>query len=143
MRTFTWNRLAPLKSGLFWRTFFLLGVLTAVSMAAWVGMISVVQRAPQAQQIAAQVISIVTITTAALTHSAPDLRSELLFELVSNEGIRVFTLEADDKVEPPPDNWLMPDIAAMVKAKLGADTRFSSRVNGVAGFWISFKIGAP
>ena len=34
----------------------------------------------------------------------------------------------------------MPDIEALVKAKLGADTRFSSRVNGTAGFWISFKI---
>jgi two-component system osmolarity sensor histidine kinase EnvZ len=34
----------------------------------------------------------------------------------------------------------MPEIAALVREKLGADTRFSSRVNGVAGFWISFKI---
>ncbi len=129
-----------LKSGLFWRTFFLLGVLTALSMAAWVGMISVVQRAPQAQQIAAQVISVVTITHAALTHSAPELRRELLFDLVSNEGIRIFPLEPDDKVEAAPDNWLMSDIESLVKAKLGADTRFSARVNGVAGFWVSFKI---
>ncbi len=109
-------------------------------MAAWVGMISVVQREPQVQQISAQVISVVTITHAALTHSAPELRRELLFDLVSNEGIRVFPLEDDDKVEPPPDNALMPDIEALVKAKLGADTRFSAEVNGVAGFWVSFKI---
>lgn len=140
MTRFTLKRLAWLKSGLFWRTFFLLGGLTALSMAAWIGMISVVQRAPQAQQIAAQVISVVTITHAALTHSAPERRRELLFDLVSNEGIRVFPLEADDRVEPAPENWLMPDIEALVKAKLGADTRFSARVNGIAGFWVSFKI---
>ena len=133
-------RMARLKSGLFWRTFFLLGALTTTSMTAWVGMISVLQHEPQVQQISAQVISIVTITHAALTHSAPELRRELLFDLVSNEGIRVFTLEADDKVEPPSKNALMPDIQKLVKAKLGEDTRFSSKVNGVSGFWVSFKI---
>ncbi|NRR29823.1 HAMP domain-containing protein [Oxalobacteraceae bacterium] len=134
------TRFGWLRSGLFWRTFFLLGALTTMSMSAWVGMISVVQREPQVQQISAQVISVVTITHAALTHSAPELRRELLFDLVSNEGIRVFPLEDDDKVGPPPDNVLMPDITALVKAKLGADTRFSSEVNGVPGFWVSFKI---
>lgn len=139
---YVWNtfRLASLKSGLFWRTFFLLGALTTLSMTAWVGMISVVQHTPQVQQISAQVVSVVTITHAALTHSAPELRRELLFDLVSNEGIRVFTLEADDQVDPPPDNALMPDIQKLVRAKLGADTRFSSKVNGVSGFWVSFKI---
>lgn len=133
-------RLASLKSGLFWRTFFLLGALTTTSMTAWVGMISVVQHEPQVQQISSQVISVVTITHAALTHSAPELRRELLFELVSNEGIRVFPLEEDDQVEPPARNALMPDIEKLVKAKLGAGTRFSSKVNGVAGFWVSFNI---
>ena len=133
-------RLASLKSGLFWRTFILLGALTTTSMTAWVGMISVVQHDPQVQQISAQVVSVVTITHAALTHSAPELRRELLFDLVSNEGIRVFTLEADDQVDPPPDNALMPDIQKLVRAKLGQDTRFSSKVNGVSGFWVSFKI---
>src|SRR5476651_270982 len=132
--------LARLKSGLFWRTFLLLGTLTTVSMTAWIGMISLIQREPQAQQISAQVISVVTITHAALTHSAPELRRELLFDLVSNEGIRVFPLEDDDKVEPPAKNALMPDIEALVKAKLGPQTRFSSEVNGVAGFWVSFNI---
>ena len=132
--------LARLKSGLFWRTFLLLGTLTTVSMISWIGMISVIQREPQAQQISAQVISVVTITHAALTHSAPELRRELLFDLVSNEGIRIFPLEEDDRIDPPPDNYLMPDIEALVKAKLGHDTRFSARVNGVAGFWVSFKI---
>ncbi|MBY0556281.1 MAG: HAMP domain-containing protein [Burkholderiaceae bacterium] len=133
-------RLSSLKSGLFWRTFFLLGALTTLSMTAWVGMISVVQHEPQVQQISSQVISVVTITHAALTHSAPELRRELLFDLVSNEGIRVFPLEDDDKVEAAPANALMPDIEKLVRAKLGNDTRFSAKVNGVSGFWVSFKI---
>ncbi len=134
------QRLAWLKSGLFWRTFLLLGILTTVSLASWVGMLNAVQRGPQSQQIAAQIISIVTITRAALTHSAPELRRELIFELVSNEGIRVLPLEVTDEVDPPPDTPLMPDIEFLVKAKLGSDTRFSGRLNGVAGFWVSFNI---
>ena len=132
-------RLQWLRSGLFWRTFLLLGILTFLSMASWVGMLNVVQRGPQAQQLAASVISVVTITHAALTHSAPELRRELLFELVSNEGIRIFPLEPEDQVDPAPDNPLMPEVEEIVKAKLG-DTRFSGRVNGVPGFWVSFKL---
>jgi two-component system osmolarity sensor histidine kinase EnvZ len=139
-RTRAGKRLAWLKSGLFWRTFALLGILITVSLSAWVGMLTAVQRGPQGQQIAAQVISIVTITRAALIHSAPELRRELIFELVSNEGIRVLPLEVTDEVDPPPDNPLMPDIEQTVKAKLGSDTRFSGRLNGVAGFWVSFNI---
>ncbi|WP_426210373.1 ATP-binding protein [Massilia sp. TWP1-3-3] len=117
-----------------------MGILTAVSMASWIGMISAVQRGPQVQQTAELVISVVTITKTALTNSAPELRTELLFELFSNEGIRIFTLEDSDIVDPPPDNPLMNDIEKIVKDRLGPDTRFSSRVNGSPGFWISFKI---
>ncbi|TXF99860.1 sensor histidine kinase [Massilia arenae] len=133
-------RFAWFKSGLFWRTFFLMSVLTAASMLAWIGMISVFQRDKQVQQTAELVVSVVTITKAALTHSAPDLRRELLLELVSNEGIRIFTLEDTDVIDPPPHNPLMPEIAAIVRERLGTDTRFSSGVNGVPGFYISFNI---
>ncbi len=134
------SRLAWLASGLLWRTFFLLAFLVAVSMAVWMASFRFVERAPRAYQIAAQVISIVTITRAALTHSAPDSRRELLFELASNEGIRVYPLEASDLIEPPTDTTLMPAIEYNVKQSLGNHTRFAAVVNGVAGFWVSFKI---
>ena len=133
-------RLTWLRSGLFWRTFLMLGFLTAVSMASWIGMISVVQRGPQVQQTAELVITVVTLTKTALTNSAPELRSDLLFELFSNEGIRIRPLEASDVVEPPPANRLMDDIAKAIKERLGPDTRFSGSVNGTVGFWISFDI---
>ena len=128
------------KSGLFWRTFFLHSLLTTLSMGSWIGMLNVFQRGPQVQQTAELVVSVVTLTKAALTHSAPELRRELMFELVSNEGVRIFALEDSDQVDPPPANPLMPEIAAAVREKLGPQTRFSSRVNGMAGFWISFNI---
>lgn len=134
------NRLAWLKSGLFWRTFFLLAFLIAASMAAWFASFRILERMPRANQIAAQVISIVTITRAALTHSAPDSRRELLFDLASNEGIRIYPREDTDVVKPPPDTALIPVIQSSVRAKLGEDTQFAGRVNDIAGFWVSFKI---
>ncbi|MDB5963276.1 MAG: histidine kinase [Massilia sp.] len=133
-------RLSWFKSGLFWRTFLMLGLLTALSMGSWIAMINSVQRGPQVKQTAELVISVVTITRAALTHSAPDLRTELLFELATSEGIRIFSVLPTDDIEPPPASPLMPEIEALVKEKLDKDTRFSGRVNGISGFWVSFKI---
>jgi two-component system osmolarity sensor histidine kinase EnvZ len=109
-------------------------------MAAWIASFRVVEETPRANQIAAQVISVVTITRAALTHSAPELRRELLFDLASNEGIRVYPLEDTDQVEPPINTGMMQSIQQNVKAGLGDDTRFARAVNDVAGFWVSFTI---
>lgn len=135
------RRLPWIKSGLFWRTFFLLAFLIAASMAAWIASYRIVEQRPRANQIAAQVISVVTITRAALTHSAPDLRRELLFDLASNEGIRIYPLKDDDVVVPQVDNGLTQDIQANVRMNLGEKTRFARVVNDVTGFWVSFSIG--
>ncbi len=118
----------------------MLAFLIAASMAAWIASYRVVEQTPRANQIAAQVISVVTITRAALTHSAPDLRRELLFDLSSNEGIRVYPLESTDRTEPPIDSRMMQVIEENVRAGLGDDTRFARTVNDVAGFWVSFVI---
>jgi two-component system osmolarity sensor histidine kinase EnvZ len=133
-------RFAWMTSGLYWRTFFLLAFLIAASMAAWVVSIRIVERTPRADQIAAQVVSIVTITRSALLHSAPASRRELLFDLASNEGIRVYPREDNDKVTPPDDTTLMPLIQSTVRSRLGIETRFAGTVNDIPGFWISFTI---
>ena len=127
-------------NGLFWRTFFLLTFLITASMVAWVASFRMVERGPRAEQLAAQIVSVVTITRAALTHSAPELRRELLFDLASNEGIRIYPLEKNDQVEPPDDSPALPELEFYVKQSMGEDTRFASSVNDVDGFWISFKI---
>jgi two-component system osmolarity sensor histidine kinase EnvZ len=133
-------RLAGLRSGLFWRTFFLIAFLIAASMAAWVASFRVVERTPRGEQIAAQVTSIVTITRAALLHSAPELRRELLFDLANNQGIRIYPREAEDVTEPMPDHDLMNVIEDNVRQRLGSETQFAGDVNDVRGFWVSFRI---
>ena len=132
--------LTGLRSGLFWRTFFLLTFLIATSMAAWVASFRIVERVPRGEQVAAQVVSIVTITRAALLHSAPALRRELLFDLASTQGIRVYPREDDDDTEPMPDSDLIQVIEDNVQARLGEDTHFAGYVNDIRGFWVSFRI---
>jgi two-component system osmolarity sensor histidine kinase EnvZ len=100
----------------------------------------VVERTPRGEQIAAQVTSIVTITRAALLHSAPELRRELLFDLANNQGIRIYPREAEDVTEPMPDNDLMNVIEDNVRQRLGSETQFAGGVNDVRGFWVSFRI---
>lgn len=134
------QRLTWLRSGLFWRTFFLLAFLIAASMAAWVASFRVVERTPRGEQIAAQVVSIVTITRAALLHSAPMLRRELLFDLASNQGIRVYPKEADDRIKPLPDNALIRLVEDNVRQRLEDNTQFAGSVNEIRGFWVSFTI---
>lgn len=134
------SRLSWLRSGLLWRTFFLLAFLIAASMAAWVTSFRMVERAPRGQQIAAQVVSIVTITRAALTHSAPALRRELLFDLAVTQGIRVYTREEGDETQQLPDNDVTALIEDNVRARLGKETQIVGKVNGQRGFWVSFRI---
>jgi two-component system osmolarity sensor histidine kinase EnvZ len=128
------------KSGLFWRTFLFLVLLVMASMASWFGSFKIVERTPRVQQLAAQIVSIVTITGSALTHSAPDRRRDLLFDLASNEGIRIYLLEASDVVEVPDPTPLLKELQKEIQEKLGKNTRFAKTMNGVSGFWVSFSI---
>lgn len=128
------------SNGLFWRTFFLLTFLITASMVAWVASFRMVERGPRAEQLAAQIVSVVTITRAALTHSAPEMRRELLFDLASNEGIRIYPLEKTDKIVAPEDSPIVPELEYYVRQSLDENTLFASSVNDVEGFWISFNI---
>jgi len=129
-----------LRSGLLWRTFFLLAFLIAVSMAAWVASFRVVERTPRSEQIAAQVDSIVTITRAALLHSAPMLRRELLLDLAITQGIRIYPKELTDNMEALPDTELVRLVTENVRRRLDNRTEFAGEVNGEEGFWVSFYI---
>jgi two-component system, OmpR family, osmolarity sensor histidine kinase EnvZ len=125
---------------LFWRTFLLILLLIAASMAAWLPTVRVFEREPRARQIAQQVISIVNTTRSALVYSDPGRRRELLNDLAENEGIRVVPLEPGDQIEPLPDDALVNLVTRNVRAKLGPATHLASEVNGVPGVWVSFSI---
>ncbi len=125
---------------LFWRTFLLILLLIAASLAAWVQSFRVFEREPRAQQIAQQVVSIVNLTRSALLYSDPTTRRFLLAELADDEGIRVVPREPADRVTPFADVPLIGLVSKEVTARLGPDTRIAARVNGIAGIWVSFDI---
>jgi two-component system, OmpR family, osmolarity sensor histidine kinase EnvZ len=133
---------APAAPGLFWRTFLLILLLLAASSAAWLQSFRLIEREPRAQQLAAQIISIVDITRSALVYSDPIVRLALLADLADNQGIRIVPLEQSDVVLPFADDPVATRAAERVVSALGPRTRLSSEVNGVAGIWVSFAIDA-
>ncbi|HWT37352.1 MAG TPA: histidine kinase dimerization/phospho-acceptor domain-containing protein, partial [Paraburkholderia sp.] len=126
--------------GLFWRTFLLIALLIAVSLAAWFQSFRVIEREPRAQRVALQLVAIVKLTRTALLYSDPDLRRALLQDLESNEGVRVYPRETTDKYKLQPDESLNRLIEHDIRGRLGDDTIIAQSVNDIPGVWISFKI---
>lgn len=133
-------RISWFQSGLFWRTFLLLALLVTASMATWIVSIKLLERKPKAQQLAGQIGTMVSITSAALTHSAEDKRRELLIELAHNEGISIYLLEENDEIVKPDNDAMFAELKELVQQKLGKQTQFAKSVNGEIGFWVSFRI---
>ena len=125
---------------LFWRTLLLVLLLIVASLGAWIQSFRVFERAPRAQTIAQQVVSVVNITRAALVYSDPFVRRDLLAELAANEGVRIYPLEADDAVRPLPDAALIKMAERHIVDKLGAGTQVAAEVNGVRGLWVSLAL---
>ncbi|WP_322043526.1 ATP-binding protein [Paraburkholderia sp. J67] len=135
------RRLLTLAFGdLFWRTFLLIALLIAVSLAAWFQSFRVIEREPRAQRVALQLVAVVKLTRTALLYSDPDLRRALLQDLESNEGVRVYPRETTDKYKLQPDESLNRLIEHDIRGRLGDDTVIAQSVNDIPGVWISFKI---
>ncbi len=133
-------RPAVRSPSLFWRTLLLVLLLIVASLGAWIQSFRVFERAPRAQTIAQQVVSVVNITRAALLYSDPFVRRDLLAELAANEGIRIYPLEANDKVQPLPEGPLIKMAEKAIVDKLGAGTQVAAEVNGTRGLWVSLAI---
>jgi two-component system, OmpR family, osmolarity sensor histidine kinase EnvZ len=125
---------------LFWRTLLLVLLLILASLAAWLQSFRVFERAPRAQTIAQQVVSVVNITRAALLYSDPFVRRELLAELAANEGVRIYPLEPTDVVAPLPDGPLIKLAEQGIVERLGPGTQVAAEVNGTRGLWVSLAI---
>jgi two-component system osmolarity sensor histidine kinase EnvZ len=126
---------------LLWRTFLLIAALILVSVAAYFQIFRISEREPRAHQIAQMVVSVVNLTRAALVTAQPDLRRELLLQLAEREGIRVYPVEPDEQVvAPPQDRPLIQLATEEIRRQLGPDTRIAFERDGLAAFWVSFRI---
>jgi two-component system osmolarity sensor histidine kinase EnvZ len=129
-----------MRVSLFWRTFALIGLLIGASLVAWYQIYRAFEREPQTARFAWEIAAIVNLTRAGLVSAAEDRRFELLADLARNEGVRVYPLEPQDRIEPWPDRALGTLIEAKLKEVLGPQTVVASRVNGEKALWISFEL---
>ena len=122
------------------RSFLLIAALIVTSVLASFQIYRVYDREPRSRELAQQAVSTVNLTRAALIAADPFLRRQLLIELNESEGLRVFPATASEKLEPLPDEPLLEQVKARIRASLGRETRFASARDGLEGFWVSFFI---
>lgn len=125
---------------LFWRTFFLLGLLLLGSMVAWLQTLRAMELAPRALQTAQEIASLVNLSRAALVHADAINRVSLIKTMTEQEGVRIVPREPGDQFEPFDDDRLSRSIAQELSSRLGPGTQVANRVNQQEGLWIGFTI---
>lgn len=125
---------------LFWRTFFLLGLLLLGSTLSWLQALRAFDAEPHSLQVAEQTASLVNLSRAALEHSDAIARVALIKTLAEQEGLRIVPREPGDRytlLAATPSNQRLIET---LTARLGSDTLVASNVNGEEGTWIGFGI---
>lgn len=138
------TRLRPPRSrvglNLFWRTFFLLGLLLVGCMLAWLQTLRALELEPRTLQSAQQIATMVNLSRAALVHSDAIARVSLLKTMADQEGVRILPREPGDKFELLASSALGQRLTEELSRRLGPGTIVASSVNGEAGLWVGFTI---
>jgi two-component system, OmpR family, osmolarity sensor histidine kinase EnvZ len=127
---------------LFWRTFFLLAILLAGGVFAWVQTLRALEFEPRAVQAAQQTAGLVNIGRAALKPADGINRVALLKNLGPEQGraIRIAPREPGDRFEPYEVDRFTRRVSEELKAALGPDAIVARSVNGQPGLWVGFSI---
>ena len=125
---------------LFWRTFFLIGLLLASGVFAWTQTFRALEFEPRATQAAQQIASLVKLTRAALLSSDGINRIALIKGISNQESLKLAPREPGDKWEPYEVDRISRAIGHELRSQLGPDTLVASSVNGAPGLWIGFSI---
>ncbi len=127
---------------LFWRTFFLLAILLAGGVYAWVQTLRALEFEPRAVQAAQQTAGLVNLSRAALKQADGINRVALLKGLAPEQGraIRVAPREPGDRSEPYETDRFTRRVSEELRNALGPDTIVARSVNGQPGMWVGFSI---
>ncbi|HUP10011.1 MAG TPA: ATP-binding protein [Caldimonas sp.] len=125
---------------LFWRTFFLLAVLLATGVWAWVQTFRALEFEPRALQAAQQIASLVNLARAALRSTDGINRVALIKSVSKLESVQVEPREPSDRWEPYEVDRLSRAISTELRSQLGNDTIVARTMNGVNGLWVGFSI---
>ncbi|MGE5471813.1 MAG: ATP-binding protein [Bacteroidota bacterium] len=122
------------------RTFLLLALLVLLTTAAWLSLFRYLEAEPRARETAQLAASAVNLIRASLFAAAPEKRLALFADFSTHEGIRLLPAEAEDQVEAMPDNRFHNLLQRELESRLGGTTRIAASVDGVPGFWVSFRL---
>ena len=130
----------PVGLSLFSRTFFLLALLLAGGIFAWVQTLRALELEPRAVQAAQQIASLVNLSRAALRYSDSINRVAVVKTMTDQESMRVLPREPGDRWEPFEVDRFTRRVGAELRSRLQPDTVVASAVNGQAGLWVGFNI---
>ena len=125
---------------LFWRTFFLLGVLLVGSILAWLQTLRALEFEPRTLHTAQQIASLVNLSRAALVHADAIARVSLIKTMADQEGVRILPREPGDRFEDLDPSTLGQRLTEELTRRLGPDTIVAQSVNGEKGLWVGFTI---
>jgi two-component system osmolarity sensor histidine kinase EnvZ len=132
-----------LALSLFWRTFFLLAILLAGGVFAWVQTLRALEFEPRAVQAAQQTAGLVNLSRAALKQADGINRVALLKNLDSADNgraIRVKPREPADRWESFEIDRFTRRVSEELRNALGPDAVVARSVNGRPGLWVGFSI---
>ena len=122
------------------RTFLLLAILVLLTTAAWLSLFRYMDAEPRARETAQLAASAVNLIRASLFAAAPEKRLGLFAEFSSREGIRLLPAEPEDRIEAMPNARFFTLLQRELHLRLGDHTRIAASVDGVPGFWVSFRL---
>ena len=131
---------AKLGISLFWRTFFLLGLLLVGSVFAWTQILQEMELEPRTIQTANQIASVVNLSRAAVMHADAIARVSLFKTMKDQEHLIIRPREPKDVFEPLAESALNRHVVQQLQSRLGPDTVVADSVNQVPGLWIGFSI---
>ena len=122
------------------RTFLLLALLVLLSTAGWLSLFRYIDAEPRARETAQLAASAVNLIRASLFAAAPEKRLGLFIDFVTREDIRLLPAEPHDEVVAMPQSRFHRLLQRELNARLGERTRIAASVDGVSGFWVSFRL---
>ena len=131
---------SPVGLSLFSRTFFLLALLLAGGIFAWVQTLRALELEPRAVQAAQQIASLVNLSRAALRYSDSINRVAVAKTMTDQESMRVLPREPGDRWEPFEVDRFTRRVGAELRSRLDAETVVARAVNGQPGLWVGFNI---
>ena len=136
-----------LKIGLFARTFLLLAMLMLASLAAWVHVFWTLEREPQIEQIANQVVRATELTQTARQHILADSQAMLYEDINSNSDFIVVQGDEPQAFSPLPNELQWQSVAALVEQRLGPETVLGLSNSATDQIWVQLDdqqwLGVP